>query len=134
MFTIANSSLSPRRQKARERQQKLLAEFASRQKSFMETAMDVGKVLFSIFLNAFFSGLKIFAKEAKGVLFPRAHLMIRNRIFRLKGARNSFPTGVHRRTLKESSCCSHKRSGSVFWFSHITVVMTLHSNLFKSCI
>lgn len=30
-----------RRQKARERQQKLLAEFASRQKSFMETAMDV---------------------------------------------------------------------------------------------
>uniref|UniRef100_A0ACB8G0X0 E3 ubiquitin-protein ligase ubr3 n=1 Tax=Sphaerodactylus townsendi TaxID=933632 RepID=A0ACB8G0X0_9SAUR len=29
------------RQKARERQQKLLAEFASRQKSFMETAMDV---------------------------------------------------------------------------------------------
>ncbi|MBN3272584.1 UBR3 ligase, partial [Polyodon spathula] len=32
-----------RRQKARERQQKLLAEFASRQKSFMETAMDVGK-------------------------------------------------------------------------------------------
>lgn len=32
-----------RRQKARERQQKLLAEFASRQKSFMETAMDVGE-------------------------------------------------------------------------------------------
>ncbi|TWW80792.1 E3 ubiquitin-protein ligase ubr3 [Takifugu flavidus] len=32
-----------RRQRARERQQKLLAEFASRQKSFMETAMDVGK-------------------------------------------------------------------------------------------
>uniref|UniRef100_A0A8B9LV10 E3 ubiquitin-protein ligase n=1 Tax=Astyanax mexicanus TaxID=7994 RepID=A0A8B9LV10_ASTMX len=31
-----------RRQRARERQQKLLAEFASRQKSFMETAMDVG--------------------------------------------------------------------------------------------
>ncbi|XP_075896013.1 E3 ubiquitin-protein ligase ubr3 isoform X1 [Nelusetta ayraudi] len=30
-----------RRQRARERQQKLLAEFASRQKSFMETAMDV---------------------------------------------------------------------------------------------
>ncbi|KAJ8255418.1 hypothetical protein GJAV_G00204660 [Gymnothorax javanicus] len=30
-----------RRQKARERQKKLLAEFASRQKSFMETAMDV---------------------------------------------------------------------------------------------
>nr|XP_005997697.1 PREDICTED: E3 ubiquitin-protein ligase UBR3 isoform X2 [Latimeria chalumnae] len=30
-----------RRQKARERQQKLLAEFASRQKSFMETAMDI---------------------------------------------------------------------------------------------
>ncbi|GCC36078.1 hypothetical protein chiPu_0014569 [Chiloscyllium punctatum] len=30
-----------RRQKARERQQKLLAEFASRQKSFMETAMDL---------------------------------------------------------------------------------------------
>ncbi|XP_075465223.1 E3 ubiquitin-protein ligase UBR3 isoform X3 [Ascaphus truei] len=30
-----------RRQKARERQQKLLAEFASKQKSFMETAMDV---------------------------------------------------------------------------------------------
>lgn len=35
--------ISLRRQKARERQQKLLAEFASRQKSFMETAMDVGK-------------------------------------------------------------------------------------------
>ncbi|CAB1328486.1 unnamed protein product [Coregonus sp. 'balchen'] len=30
-----------RRQRARERQQKLLAEFASKQKSFMETAMDV---------------------------------------------------------------------------------------------
>lgn len=36
-------ALSFRRQRARERQQKLLAEFASRQKSFMETAMDVGK-------------------------------------------------------------------------------------------
>uniref|UniRef100_A0A8B9LT97 E3 ubiquitin-protein ligase n=1 Tax=Astyanax mexicanus TaxID=7994 RepID=A0A8B9LT97_ASTMX len=36
-----------RRQRARERQQKLLAEFASRQKSFMETAMDVGNVLSS---------------------------------------------------------------------------------------
>lgn len=36
-------SESFRRQRARERQQKLLAEFASRQKSFMETAMDVGK-------------------------------------------------------------------------------------------
>ncbi|XP_016020870.1 E3 ubiquitin-protein ligase UBR3 isoform X9 [Rousettus aegyptiacus] len=36
-----------RRQKARERQQKLLAEFASRQKSFMETAMDVEKIFSS---------------------------------------------------------------------------------------
>lgn len=38
-------SWSFRRQRARERQQKLLAEFASRQKSFMETAMDVGKAV-----------------------------------------------------------------------------------------
>ncbi|KAL7991648.1 hypothetical protein Chor_015904 [Crotalus horridus] len=35
------TEVNTRRQKARERQQKLLAEFASRQKSFMETAMDV---------------------------------------------------------------------------------------------
>lgn len=40
---IVSIVLSFRRQRARERQQKLLAEFASRQKSFMETAMDVGK-------------------------------------------------------------------------------------------
>lgn len=45
--------LSLRRQKARERQQKLLAEFASRQKSFMETAMDVGKFLHGWLLASF---------------------------------------------------------------------------------
>lgn len=49
--------LSFRRQRARERQQKLLAEFASRQKSFMETAMDVGKLilLYKLFLSLFWS-------------------------------------------------------------------------------
>lgn len=47
--------ISLRRQRARERQQKLLAEFASRQKSFMETAMDVGKKPASFFFPSSFS-------------------------------------------------------------------------------
>ncbi|XP_034641939.1 E3 ubiquitin-protein ligase UBR3 [Trachemys scripta elegans] len=42
-----------RRQKARERQQKLLAEFASRQKSFMETAMDVDSEISPSGLSSF---------------------------------------------------------------------------------
>lgn len=51
LHLFLSTSLSPRRQKARERQQKLLAEFASRQKSFMETAMDVGEFFFCFFKN-----------------------------------------------------------------------------------
>uniref|UniRef100_A0AAR2LC70 E3 ubiquitin-protein ligase n=1 Tax=Pygocentrus nattereri TaxID=42514 RepID=A0AAR2LC70_PYGNA len=106
-----------RRQRARERQQKLLAEFASRQKSFMETAMDV--VL----------GHRCRSDEAKRLptsdeeqIFPEDTC----------GATNDVRLALMQRYFKDSSCL---QSVSIGWDGGVYVQTcghTLHIDCHKS--
>lgn len=100
-------ALSFRRQRARERQQKLLAEFASRQKSFMETAMDVGKkepfFLFVCFLPTCLlcCGFVCHGLALKTCIVSRWSQIVRSSVFR-HFSHLLFTLGLLRCVIKQS--------------------------------